>query len=186
MNGDSTKERRFVEAMTALRERRPGDAAALRRSLGLSPGEDPRTHPVIYPWLDGVERADEWRWFLVAALVALVPSVRALPESRISLGSTARLLMEATRRPGDDKDRMSSVERRFVALLDAARSELPTHLRHFVRLAVTAGVPVDFATLLEDLRWWPRREVQRRWARDLWVGRREEERSATTTEGEDR
>jgi hypothetical protein len=62
------------------------------------------------------------------------------------------------------------LERRFQVLLDADARELHVHLRALVRRLLGAGVDVDLARLLRDLRWWshPDRPTQRRWARDFW------------------
>jgi CRISPR type I-E-associated protein CasB/Cse2 len=175
MSGD--REARFVEAVLDLRITRPGDAAALRRSLAMPPGADPRVHRIVYPLLHGVRPQDEWRWFLVAALATLVPrESRARGsnvETGVSLGwSLRRLAASEERGPRSRPGRRPPSERRFAALLDADAREMHVHLRGLVRRCLRAGVDVDLARLLRDLRRWsdPTREVQRRWARDFWAG----------------
>ena len=63
-----------------------------------------------------------------------------------------------------------SVDRRFTVLLGANREDLPQHLRHAVSLLKSKDVPVDWARLLDDLKWWDDddRRVQRRWAKAFW------------------
>lgn len=174
---------RFVEGIDTLRRARPGDRAALRRSLAFPPGADPRVHHIVYPWIGKVERYDEWRWFLVAGLMGLLPEDWAPPTTCSSMGVSARSLLLREGIPGD-QGRMTPIERRFSALLDADVGSLPTHLRHLFRLMIRHSVQVDCATLLDDLRWWHRRErwVQRRWARDFWRGEPE---TAAETKGTD-
>lgn len=164
------REAAFMEAVASLRTKRPGDAAALRRSLAVPPGDDPRVYRVVYPLLRGVDQRDEWRWFLVAGLAALAPRDHPLPSDGPSFGESVRHLAAAERR-GREVGRASPLERRFAALLDADARELHVHLRNLVRRCVRAKVGVDLAQLLRDLGWWghPERRVQRRWGRDFWA-----------------
>jgi CRISPR system Cascade subunit CasB len=61
-----------------------------------------------------------------------------------------------------------STERRFIALLDADRDQLPHRLRQMV--ALIKGFPLDWDSLLRDLLGWtvPEKPVQNRWARDFY------------------
>ncbi len=70
----------------------------------------------------------------------------------------------------------ASVEKRFVALLDSEREDLPGRLRQAVFLLRAKGVGLDWERLLADLRRWdqPSRRVQRDWARQFWEERRAE------------
>jgi CRISPR system Cascade subunit CasB len=161
-----------VEAIHDLRRVRPGDRAALRRSLAAPPGADPRVHPIVYPYLSGVPEPDEWRWFLVAGLMGLLPDDWKPPSEPVGFGISVRELKQKRDSKPAEGDKIGPTERRFVALLDADRDELPHHMRHMLRLIIGAEVRVDFTRLLTDLRWWshPERRVQRRWARDFWAG----------------
>lgn len=177
----SNREARFVEALAQLRVQRPGDAAALRRSLTFPPGEDSRVHRIVYPLLQGIPQADEWRWFLVAGLAALL-SRDYDPETRnASLGRILRSLSFADG-PHRVPDHQHPLERRFEALLNAEARELHVHLRALVRRCARAGIAVDLASLLRDLQWWdrPERRVQRRWARDFWCPEPKEGTGRTT------
>jgi CRISPR system Cascade subunit CasB len=73
-------------------------------------------------------------------------------------------------------DDSSSVERRFVALLNSHRDDLPNRLRHAVSLLRAPGVPVDWAQLLRDIQSWdhPDRFVQVQWARSFWAPPRQD------------
>jgi CRISPR system Cascade subunit CasB len=105
---------------------------------------------------------------LVAALFAFHPS----PGSGGSLGEAFR---ELRARAGSD-----SIEKRFVALLDSAKEDLPGRLRQAVSLLKSKEIALDWEQLLTDLRRWeqPSRGVQRDWARRFWEERRAEPPSA--------
>lgn len=172
-----TREARFVEAMLTGGRDVPGVRAALRRSLAMPPGADARVHPIVYPWISGVPEPDEWRWFLVAGLMGLLPGEWRPPSQPVGFGVSARELKQKRDPKPAEGDRTGPTERRFVALLDADQDELPHHMRHILRLMIGAEVRIDFIRLLGDLRWWshPERRVQRRWARDFWAGTAEDQ-----------
>jgi CRISPR system Cascade subunit CasB len=165
------REERFVNylARLAAAENRAA-LAALRRGLGKRPGETADPLPYVLPWVpEGVSAAEETRWFLVASLFALHPVGWTSPPDRrqlTNLGASLALLAR------ENESGRAGVERRFVALLNAHYEDLPEHLRHIVALLRTHGVPVDWAQLLRDFRYWgaERRTVQRNWARAFWRG----------------
>ncbi|MGB3544037.1 type I-E CRISPR-associated protein Cse2/CasB, partial [Rubrivirga sp.] len=107
-------------------------------------------------------------YLLVAALYALQASGSG--ESRgardkTSFGGSARWLR---REMGVGQE---SLDRRFGALLEARRSDLPHRLRQIVTLMSTRAVGVRYDQLLRDVTAWDDgRDVQRRWARDYWAG----------------
>lgn len=141
--------------------------AALRRGLK-SPGEATEMFPyVAWAFGDNMSPQREDDYLLVAALFAThqgksKPYAKTDDVRRNSLGgSFARLRI---------KTESGSVEKRFVALLNASREELTTHLRHAISLLKAHDVDVDWAQLLHDIKgWeWPGRPVQRRWAYGYW------------------
>ncbi len=91
----------------------------------------------------------------------------------MSLGAAFRELRERT---GSD-----SVEKRFVALLDSNKQDLPTRLRQAVSLLKAKEITLDWEQLLSNLRQWESesRWIQRLWARDFW-----KEREAEPSSGE--
>lgn len=95
---------------------------------------------------------------LVAALFAAHQGTR----TGQSLGAAFR---ELCQRGGS-----GSAEKRFVALLDSKREDLPDRLRQAVSLLKSKDVGLDWHRLLSDLARWnhPARWVQRTWARDFW------------------
>jgi CRISPR system Cascade subunit CasB len=136
--------------------------AALRRGLGKNPGEAPEMFPYVVRWLS--EEMSEWTektYYLTASLFAWHPETWP-GGARHNLGvSMARVREDAS----------ESTELRFVALLNAHRDDLAEHLRSVVGLCRSHDVPVDWAELLSDLKYWTadNRAVQRRWARSYWT-----------------
>lgn len=158
-------ERRFVEylAKFVAAENRAA-LAALRRGLDKDPGEAMEMFPYVAPWLSrDVKRQDEERHYLVASLFAFHPnSWRGDGRTPFNLGASFAKLSQATD--------SASIEQRFVALLNSHRDDVSTHLRHAIGLLKSKEIPVDWAQLLYDLRWWgsEHRAVQREWARAFW------------------
>jgi len=146
---------RFLEWLEALKGKkawRPA-RAALRRSLAFPPGAYPKAMPYVEPFV----REEGWKreaHYLVAALYALKDGAH----------QEGRTLARALREKALESD---SVEKRFLALLDADRDQIAFRLRQAVAL-VKGGL--DFARLLDDLLGWfsPERRVQARWAREFY------------------
>jgi CRISPR system Cascade subunit CasB len=157
------KAQAFVAYLTGLAEREErGALAALRRGLGRAPGTTPETFRHVVPWLSReAVRADEDRYFLVASLFGLHPANTLQGD----MGATFRQIHRAGGHEEGD-----SLEKRFVALLNAHSDDLPNHLRHAVAMARSNDVPVNWYQLLRDLRRWnhPDRFVQRNWATSFW------------------
>jgi CRISPR system Cascade subunit CasB len=151
---------RFVGFLESLRDNEDrGALAALRRGLGKPPGTVPAMHPLVVPRLPpGANRREEDLYYLVASLFAYHDQ----PRAQGNLGVSFRRVKDAAER--------DSTERRFVALLNCHRDDLPGHLRQVVGLAKSKDVPVDYRQLLTDLRYWdhPDRFVQRNWADGFW------------------
>lgn len=165
-----TRDDKLVEFLEQLEEdNKRQELAVLRRSLARRPGEDVAVYRYLGPFLHGPDK-DEWPLFLVAGLFALAPTVAQNPEGergdkrRISLGTSLASYCQ-------EKDgARNGIERRLTAALNAHQRDLPNHLRHLILLLKQGNEPVDWRTLLDDLRHWNqhRRLVQRRWARDFW------------------
>jgi CRISPR system Cascade subunit CasB len=164
VNEQEDKVERFVDYLEKLEAR--GDRAAmaaLRRSLGKPIGLAGEAHRHVL-WINPAEW-EEPIYYLIAGLFALHPSnwKRAEEDRRTTnLGdSFARLKAEVD---------SSSIERRFVAILDSHEDDLAEHLRHAVSLLKSRDIPVDWKQLLRDIRGWryESRNVQRQWARAFW------------------
>lgn len=153
----------FVNELEKLVRREDRAAlAALRRGLGKPAGTTPEMYPYVVPLAP--ERGDD-AYYLVAALFAWHPSPWHAPGRSSNLGAS---MARVARDSGSD-----SIERRFVAMLNAPGEDLPEHLRHAVGLCRAHEVPVNWLQLLRDLQRWNvpepgRRQVQRQWAGSFW------------------
>jgi len=180
----SEREHDFVAYLRGLQERDDrGALAALRRGLGKPPGTSPEMFPYTVPRTQGLPPWREDHFFLVAGLFALHPAAGI----EGNIGDTFARVKWA-RGSAEVED---SLEKRFVALLNAHADDLQNHLRHAVALAKTADVPLNWAQLLADLRQWghPNHYVQREWARSYWQSRstngsEQSEHTAADAEGE--
>lgn len=133
-----------------------GARAALRRSLAFALGAYPPAMPYVEPWVKGEEGWRREAHYLVAALYALKDGEH----------QPGRTLAQALRQAKESRN-SESLEKRFLALLDADRDQIAYRLRQAVGL-VEGGL--DFAQLLDDLLFWfhPERRVQARWAREFY------------------
>lgn len=132
--------------------------ARLRRGLDKAPGEAGEMFPYVVPFLPEQDH-DRAIYFLTASLFALHPPTDNRPG--LSIGTALRRVREA---------RGDSIEKRFVALLNAHVDDLPCHMRQAVSLIRNADQPIDWDTLLHHLLHWrhPARWVQLRCAKDFW------------------
>lgn len=137
--------------------------AALRRGLGKEAGTAWECYPFVMR-LNPPAYAER-AFFIVASLFSLHSKASwHNDQQQTNFGASLSILK-------NKNAESDSVERRFVALLNADREDLPTHLRHAVSLLKTNEIMlVDWATLLNDLIYWndENRRVQRRWSRAFW------------------
>ena len=112
--------------------------------------------------------------FLTAALFAEYPEAK---QNSRDLGRSVNLISEKS----------ASIERRFVALLDAEADDLHYYLRQMVALLKAHGMAVNWDQLFKDIRGWdnPGRRVQRTWARSFWGSAETNKQQESETKGED-
>ncbi len=156
------------------------ELATLRRGLGRDAGTVMEMYRYIGPLLpSGARRQEEDAYFQVAALFALHPSHWPRPEGgpRNNFGASFRRLRLAD-------GSTESVEKRFVALLDASSETIAHHLRHSVSLMRAKDVSVNYLLLLRDIQRWSSddRWIQRDWARAYWTGSTALEAGTATSE----
>lgn len=138
--------------------------AALRRGVG--PGTRADAYPYVFPWIPpGATRWQETAYALVGALFATHRATWVHHDEgqrSTNLGASLAWLARETE--------SQSIERRFVALLNAAQEDVPQHLRHAVSLLKAHEIPVDWAQLLRDVQDWNEEtgNVRRDWARAYW------------------
>lgn len=166
---DQTPRRRQITSFVAALERLDAAGRArLKRNAGRTLAEARDVQRVFFqalPYEVAGRPYEEESYFLVATLFPL-----AEPRGGgVGLGATLRRVRQSRE--------SASLDRRFQALLDSDREQLPFRLRQAVRLAAASEQPVDWSQLLEDLLAWehPEQYIQLRWARDYFVGHRDAE-----------
>jgi len=175
----------FIDRLHKLREQeRRGELAALRRAAGSNLGESALAIQEFYrllPYQVNQPQQEEI-YYLVATLFDLnryEAPAKKWDTDPVNFGSTMRECKIRSERTGSTagtdeqgESRESSIDKRFVALLDSSieSGELAYRLRQLVRLAASKEIGVNWLTLLEDLLWWNHeaRYVQKRWARSYF------------------
>lgn len=137
----------------------PGAKATLRRSLAFPAGSWPPAFPYVERWVSAERRWDRTVYYLVAGL-------QCLSRATTAEGNMGRAVSALRERTGS-----SSVEQRFIALLDADHEQLPQRLRQMVTLLSSHDIAPDWARLRRDLLAWNSAErfVQQRWARSYYA-----------------
>ena len=150
----------FIEWLEGLNEKDTKVRAVLRRSLAFDPGGYVPAFAYVEPFVgDGDNARRRETFYLVAGLWAAHwrEGERGLP---LSLGKACAAHQIASG--------STSTERRFMALLDADREQLPHRLRQMI--ALLKEQTIDFDALLNGLLYWDddRKRTQNAWARDFY------------------
>ncbi|MET9796265.1 type I-E CRISPR-associated protein Cse2/CasB [Nocardiopsis alba] len=163
-----------------------GARAALRSGLGKTLDRVPRMHTIVAPllpdWTMGkpdVQRA----YYTVASVIALLPSDQ-IQDTQEHFGpegsntgrygqSLGRTLAEAVTSGTRKGIRESAAETRINLLTKQSVEGLHRHLPSTLRQLQGAGVPVDYARLIKDLRNWRRYrgDISRYWLQDFYRAR---------------
>jgi CRISPR system Cascade subunit CasB len=106
--------------------------------------------------------------FVIAGLIAEYPCEQ---DSILSFGVS---LQKLSNHP---EVKATGIERRLESLLQLDLESLAQPLHSLIVQARGTKTPVDYATLLYDLRCWdnPEKWVQLRWARDFWCPKENED-----------
>ncbi|MDR4470489.1 MAG: type I-E CRISPR-associated protein Cse2/CasB [Nitrospira sp.] len=151
----------FIEWLEGLSRRDTKVRAVLRRSLAFDPGVFVPAYPYIEPFVKG--EGNSWRremHYLVGSLWATHwrEGHRGEP---MSIGRACQALYL-------EKDKSTSIERRFITLLDSDHGQLPHRLRQMVTLL--KEYPLDFEALLKGLVYWndDQKQTQNAWAQDFY------------------
>ena len=166
----------FIEWLDSLSAKDTRARAVLRRSLAFDPGAFVPAYPYVEPFLKGENNF--WRrdmLYLVAGLWAAHwrEGRREMP---MTIGQACAAYQAASG--------STSTERRFIALLDADRDQLPHRLRHM--LALLKERAIDFNSLLNGLLSWndEQKRTQNAWARDFYRNMKDEMESEPTSHEE--
>lgn len=147
---------RFITYLETLRENKNrGALAALRRGLGSPPGTVPGMYPYILPWSPPNKYAED-SCYIIGSLFAF----HIEPGGNGTIGNAFSMVKEPN----------ESLEKRFVALLNCHREDLPNYLRQAIGLLKAKDIPIDWRQLLRDVYYWNHetRFIQQQWARDYW------------------
>ena len=149
---------KYLESLVKQKDR--AALANLRRGLG----KPPKTAMEMYPYLGQFLSNDpkynyENAIFIVAALFAYYPDAK---NTSGNIGASLRRYFEETK--------SDSVEKRFVALLNAESDELPNYLRQIVGLLKSKEIAVNWEQLLKDVQFWnsDNSRTREKWARSFW------------------
>jgi len=160
----------FIEWLESLNEKDTKVRAVLRRSLAFDPGRYIQAIPYVEPFVKN--ESDSWRremLYLVAGLWAMHWR-EDYPETPMPIGKACAVFDSQKRNAmgTDEKQKLTSTEKRFITLLDADGDQLPHRLRQMV--ALLKEQPIDFDHLLTGLLYWndDQKRTQKSWARDFY------------------
>ena len=138
--------------------------ARLRHRLAFDSEENPPVIGFVERFTSSLEDYQVWEreaYYLTASLFATHPD-QSKDESE-SLGATFRRVYY-------ERGESESVEKRFLALIDADSEQITNRLRHAIKLIRSNEFSVNYDLLLLHLKSWQSEKhwVQQRWARDFY------------------
>ncbi|MFH1259966.1 MAG: type I-E CRISPR-associated protein Cse2/CasB [Elusimicrobiota bacterium] len=162
----------MVEFLEGIAKKESKVRAVLKRSLAFEPGLYPPAFPYVEHRLGS--NYDNWKrtvFYLVAGLWSL---------HRGEVHGQGQTLSSACKAFYFKSNKSSSVEKRFIVLLDADDGQLSHRLRQIV--ALLKEYPIDFDVLLKDLLSWnhPDKWVQIKWAKEFYKDTDDKENEAET------
>ncbi len=150
----------FLEALTLADSRDSRARAVLRRSLAFDPG----TYVPSFPYVEHFvgTASTPWRRQMMYLVAGLWAAYWRDTDAR----TPVPLAMAAAMRFHGAES--SSMERRFINLLDADTDQLPHRLRQL--LSLLKDDPIDFDLLLQGVQGWndEQKRTQIRWAREFY------------------
>lgn len=153
----SKKNKDFITFLEGLREDNRAALAHLRRGLGKRPGTAFEMFRYVAPFVQQSYPAEEEAYFVVAALFGLYPDAR---HGEGNLGASLASI----------ENRSTSIDKRFLSLLNSRDTRLQHHLRQSISLLKANEGFIHWPRLLRDIKNWshPKRFVQRDWAMAFW------------------
>lgn len=143
--------------------------AQLRRGRGKDFGQEPRRDGWVLSQLRRLPlNRDRKDFDSTVNRCCLIASLFSEHSASGPCGTLGTAFHRMANQPGASEE---AIERRFHALLDSDREDLPERLRPAVSLLKSKGVPINWAQLLADLTNWNLewRPVQKAWSRDFWA-----------------
>ncbi len=166
----------FIEWLEDLNAKDTKVRAVLRRSLAFDPGVFVPAYPYVEPFIKDADNS--WRrqmLYLVAGVWAAHWREGQMGQL-MSIGTACATYQAASG--------STSTERRFIALLDSDRDQLPHRLRQMI--ALLKEQVVDFDALLNGLLYWndDQKRTQNTWARDFYRNINHESKTEPTSQKE--
>ena len=162
MRDRNTRQRSHIERFLEYLDSQVGDRgvmADLRH--GLSRATEYRAWPHIAPWWGRDNEHERRIWLTTAAGFAI-------HQRTVASGNMGTVLRSLATGGGRGEEGLKTFDARFRRLLACAKAaEVCDHLAGVLRAAERNGVPVNFAQLFTDLRYWGDR-VKVRWATEYW------------------
>lgn len=148
----------LIESLEERSKKESKVRAILKRSLAFDPG----TYPPAFPYVEYRLSSDDYNW--KRTVYYLISGVWAL-HWRERTEKSSLSFPEACRKLYFDKDESTSIERRFITLLDSDEDQLAYRLRQMISLL--KDYAIDFNLLQNDLISWnhPEKFVQIKWAK---------------------
>jgi CRISPR system Cascade subunit CasB len=86
-----------------------------------------------------------------------------------NFGATCKVIEQRRGEKQSDDNKLTPTERRFQHMLSAEKgNELNNRVRHMVLMAKSQGVPINYAKLETDLKYWNDR-TKTEWATAFWT-----------------
>lgn len=163
---DDTFYLKFVDQLERLKTDRAA-MATLRRGLAFDLGTHIASYSYIEPFANNINTWQRKMCYLVAGLYASHPRHTT---TDYSFGTAMQQLKTRREKQRETERKSSSLEQRFITLLDADDEQLANRLRQMVALMRSEDIAINYAKLLSDLRYWgsTRRLTQQRWAQDFY------------------
>lgn len=160
----------FIAWLEGLNMKDTKVRAVLRRSLAFDPGAFVPAYPYVEPFVKDADNS--WRRQMLYLVAGVWAANWREPGTgvRMPIGKACAVFdSEKRKKMGhDDRQKMSSIEKRFVTLLDADTDQLSHRLRQMV--ALLKDQSIDFDALLKGLLNWnhEERRTQNAWAREFY------------------
>lgn len=176
----------FIEWLESLNEKDTRARAVLRRSLAFDPGQYVPAYPYVEPFLKGEDNSWRRQMHYLAAGLWAMHWRDDRPGTAMPIGMACAVIDSEKRQAmgNEDRQKLTSTEKRFVTLLDADRDQLPHRLRQMV--ALLNEHPIDFDHLLKGVLRWndDQKSTQNSWARDFYWNTKHETETVSTSQEE--